>query len=83
MSGSNDRYEVRNEEIEGKLRKIAGVLTQSLPEGWGFTCFMYEYLPGESLFYISSGDREGNIAALERQLKMLKGELDVGEQKTV
>lgn len=83
MSGSNERYEVRNEEIEGQLRKIAGVLSGALPKGWGFTVFMYEYLPGEALFYIGSGDREGTILALERHLKMLKGELDAPQQAPV
>ncbi len=65
-------FEVRNAEVEEHLRKIAGVLGTALPKGCGFTVFIYEYGDDKSLFYISSGDRDGNIKALERQLKMLK-----------
>lgn len=55
----DDRYSVRNTEIEQKMKELAIRLKSEMPEGWGFTLLIFEFGgPGTSLFYISSAERE-------------------------
>jgi hypothetical protein len=71
-------YNVRNEEIEAKLKEWGNRIGQSLksdmPRGWGFTLLMYSYgtNPKGGMFYISSAEREDMIKAMEEFIKLNK-----------
>ena len=56
-------FEVRNPEVEEKLREIGRTIKQDMPKGFGFALLIFSYEPG-SMFYISSADRESMIAAM-------------------
>jgi hypothetical protein len=56
-------FEVRNPEIEEKLREIGRTIKRDMPEGFGFTLLIFSFEPG-SMFYISSAERDGMIAAM-------------------
>jgi hypothetical protein len=56
-------FEVRNPEIEGKLRDIGRTLKGQVPEGFGFALLIFSYKPG-SMFYVSSAERDTMIAAM-------------------
>jgi len=57
------KFEVRNPEIEEKLREIGRSIKRDMPAGFGFTLLIFSYQPG-SMFYISSAERDGMIAAM-------------------
>lgn len=56
-------FEIRNVEVEAKLKEIARTIKADMPKGFGFTLLIFSYAPG-SMFYISSAEREGMIAAM-------------------
>jgi len=56
-------FEVRNPEIEEKLREIGRTIRETMPAGFGFTLLIFSYQPG-SMFYISSAERDTMIAAM-------------------
>ena len=58
-------YEVRNAEIEKQLKEIGGSIAKSLPEGWGFTLFIFSFGEGGSTFYLSNAERGDMMQALE------------------
>ena len=57
-------FEVRNPEVEAKLKEIGRMLKASMPEGFGFTLLITSYGDGGSLFYMSSCDRQSMIATM-------------------
>lgn len=59
------QFEVENKEIKTLLRRIAMWIADGLPKGWGFTLFLYEFAPGNSMFYICNGQREDMIKAMK------------------
>ncbi len=61
-------YEVRNENAEKYLRETGRVLRDALPEGMGFAPLVYDYGEGGNMFYISSGEREGMVKAMQEFL---------------
>jgi hypothetical protein len=58
------KFEVRNAEVETKLKDIGKMLRESMPAGYGFTLLISSYGEGGSLFYISSCERESMIATM-------------------
>jgi hypothetical protein len=56
-------FEVRNPEVEEKLREIGRTLKGQMPEGFGFALLIFSYQPG-SMFYMSSAERDTMIAAM-------------------
>jgi hypothetical protein len=56
-------YEVRNLEVEAKLREMGRMFKDSMPKGFGFTVLIFSYEPG-SMFYISSAERDTMITAM-------------------
>lgn len=63
-------YQVKNEEIQQKLREVGKYIGDTMPEGWGFTLLMFNYggdtgTPGEGMFYLSSADRGDMILAMK------------------
>lgn len=56
-------FEVRNSEVEEKLREIGRTLKEQMPEGFGFALLIFSYKPG-SMFYLSSAERDTMIAAM-------------------
>ena len=64
---NKDNYEVKNPTIEALLKDIGIRLRRVMPNGWGFSLFLFEYgtkeNPGSS-FYISSANRDDFIKSL-------------------
>jgi hypothetical protein len=63
MNDSN--YQIRNDEIKATLRQWADKLSDDLPPGWGFTLLLFEFSPGDSLFYISNSQRQDQIKVMK------------------
>jgi hypothetical protein len=61
----------RNEEIETLLKDIGRTINAQMPQGWGFTLLIYTY-KADSMFYISSGERNGMLKSLEELLTNLR-----------
>lgn len=61
----DNRFAVRSEEIETKLRELASMIGSQLPEGWGFNLLLFSYGEGGNLFYISSAEREDTIKVMK------------------
>lgn len=68
----DERYQVRNAEIERTLRTLATIVDNEVPEGWGWGIFLVPF--GENkpepigrgaVFWISNSEREGMIDALK------------------
>lgn len=68
----DDRYEIENKEIQSLLRDVAKRIGADMPDGWGFTLFLFSYdaPPDNSLFYISSANREDMRKAIQEWLAM-------------
>lgn len=61
-------FEVHHATAERKLKEIAQVLKGTMPPGWGFTLFLFEYgdeVDKGSMFYASSSDRQDMIKVLK------------------
>lgn len=57
-------FEVRNEEVERKLKEIGNMLREIMPKGWGFTLLISSYGEGGSMFYMSSVERQDAVNML-------------------
>jgi len=65
----DERYEVRNPDIERRLRTIASLVEAELPEGWAFGLFLVRFgnTPidqGGAVFWISNAERDGMLDAV-------------------
>jgi hypothetical protein len=68
----DERYQVRNEEVERALRTIATLIDEEIPEGWGWGLFLVPF--GEhkaspqgqgAVFWISNSEREGMMDSVQ------------------
>lgn len=63
-----EKYEVKNEEIQALLKKLANFINGLMPKGWGFTLLIFDYSKDEkdagSMFYISSAGRKDMVKAM-------------------
>jgi len=57
-------FEVRNEQVEQKLKEIGRLLNGAMPQGFGFTLLISSYGDGGSMFYLSSCERQDMINAM-------------------
>ena len=60
MVDKDPRYEINNPEIKQVLLNLGAVLKKNLPDGWGFTLFLFEF-SDESFLYLSSANRNDMI----------------------
>jgi hypothetical protein len=58
-------YNVRDPEVESKLRELSEHIGARLPEGWGFTLLLFSYGPDGNLFYMSSAEREDVVKVMK------------------
>ena len=58
------KFEIDNLEIRKRLNEIAQQIGGQVPKGWGFTLLLFEYSPGDALFYISSAQRPDMIKTM-------------------
>jgi len=75
----DERYEVRNAEIERALRTLATLIDGEIPEGWGFGLFLVPYGENEpepkgkgAVFWISNSEREGMVDAISGWIDLQK-----------
>jgi len=61
----DERYEIRQEDVERKLYSIGKLIGDALPDGYGFMLMIASYGEGGSAFYLSSMQREDTIKMLE------------------
>src|SRR5688572_5141320 len=62
-------FNVRDTEIETKLREIGGKIGATLPAQYGFALFLFSHeQEGSNVFYISSDQRDGVISAVREWL---------------
>jgi len=78
----DERYEIRNPEIERQLRTLAALIEGETPEGWAWGLFLVPFGENEPepkgrgvVFWISNGQREGMI-------EIVKGWVKDQERKT-
>lgn len=71
-------YEIRNPQIEAMMREVAKTISAQLPEGWGFSLFLFKFFAEDS-FYISSGDREGVVHSIRQWLERMEGKREYGK----
>jgi len=72
MPTPDERYEVRNEEIERQLRTLGTLIDEEVPEGWGWGLFLVPFGDNEpepkgkgAVFWISNSERQGMIDAIK------------------
>lgn len=65
-----DRAPLESAEVEAK--KIARILKDNMPDGWGFTLILYSYGGEGFMTYLSTGQREDCIKMLEELLLKMK-----------
>lgn len=68
----DERFQVRNAEIERALRTLATLIDEQTPEGWGWGLFLVPFGDNEpepigrgAVFWISNSDRAGMIDAVK------------------
>lgn len=68
----DERYQVRNEEIERALRTLAALIDEWSPEDWAWGVFLVPFGKNEAapkgagaVFWISNADREGMLDAVQ------------------
>jgi hypothetical protein len=68
----DERYQVRNENIERALRTLATLIDEETPEGWGWGLFLVPFGDNEAapkgagaVFWISNSERAGMIDAVK------------------
>ena len=62
---SND-FQIRNQEVEARLKRIGDGLRTAMPKGYGFVLLIASSGEGGATFYISSHERE-NVIAMMRE----------------
>jgi hypothetical protein len=69
---TDERYQVRNEEIERALRTLGALLDERTPEGWGWGVFLVPFGANEAapkgkgaVFWMSNSERAGMIDAVK------------------
>jgi hypothetical protein len=69
-------YEVRNPEIEAKLRDIGALMKGAMKDvpGYGFALMIFSFGPDGSMFYISNAERDDMIKVLKELEEKLTGE---------
>ena len=72
MLPHDERYEVRNADIERALRTLAALIDGEVPEGWGWGLFLIPFGEHEAepkgrgaVFWISNSEREGMIESVK------------------
>lgn len=60
----DERYEVKDEDAQRRLRTLAGLIDEHVPDGWGFGLLMFDRAVGGGMFWISSSRREDMIVAM-------------------
>lgn len=76
------RYEVRNQELEQKLKDLGKIINNLLPPGVGFTLMLFKYGSDKGLFYISSANREDMLATMKFFIAKQEGHIvDFTSQK--
>lgn len=65
-----DRAPLEAAEVEAQ--KIARILKDNMPNGWGFTLILYSYGAEGFMTYLSTGQREDCIKMLEELLLKIK-----------
>lgn len=61
-------FEVHHATAERKLAEIGRMLKATMPTGWGFTLFLYEYgdeVDHGSTFYMSTSERDDMLKVLK------------------
>jgi len=68
----DERYQVRNEEIERALRTLGTLIDERTPTGWAWGLFLVPFGINEAapkgsgaVFWISNGDRAGMLDAVQ------------------
>lgn len=68
----DERYQVRNPDVERALRTLATLIDEETPDGWGWGLFLVPFGEHEaapkglgSVFWISNSDRAGMIDAVK------------------
>lgn len=63
-------FEVRNPEVEAKLRDIGQRLGDSMAQipGYGFALLIFSFEPGAT-FYVSNAERDSMIEAMEEFIR--------------
>ena len=75
MSASDPRYEVEDDDLKATLRELAAkidaILKAQRPDGpaIGFGLFLFEFAPGNAMFWISNGDRRDTSKMLREWLQ--------------
>lgn len=91
----DERYQVRNEQIERSLRTLAALLDEEVPEDWGWGLFLVPFGVNKAapegagaVFWISNSERAGMIDAVkgwiednERRQKEMTNERDTDKAK--
>ena len=76
-----EKFEVRNREIEARLNDIGVLLKAAMPENWGFVLVMSSLGENGAAFYLSSIERESTINLMEEMFQKLKGrQADAGRE---
>lgn len=81
---TDERFEVRNPDMERYLRTLATLIDAEAPDGWGWGLFMVPFGANEAapkgngaVFWISNSEREGMVDAvkgwIDSQAKRKKG----------
>lgn len=69
MTPRDERHELKDPEKIKVLNDLAARINKLLPEGFGFTLFMFSYGPDGELYYISSAERATMVETIEEWLR--------------
>jgi hypothetical protein len=71
------QYEIKDADIQTRLRTLGDQIRKGLPKGWAFTLFLFTLGEGGSMFYLSSAERTSMLEALHefiaRQIPRARG----------
>lgn len=67
-------FEVHNAEVEKQLKEIGRGIAKSLPDGFGFTLFIFSFGEGGSTFYLSNAERGDMLAAMREFMERQEAE---------
>lgn len=62
-------FEIKNEQMETMLKEYGRKIWATLPNGVGFTLFLYDYGEDGSMFYLSTSERADMILALKEFIR--------------
>jgi hypothetical protein len=80
----DERFEIQDEDAARRLRTLAGMIEDELPDGWGFGLMLFTFGEGGVMFWISNAQRADMVKTMKEWIaknERLAARSDTGDER--